>query len=725
MPTYERSDCRTGYSFEMTVNGVVLRFNLVTLAWIWTKVRYRLSLRVFEARVRWREGQAKKPWVAPRSDTPILPWQPLAAFPGNTATMPWATASLPSDEEVVAANELIAHRFKLLSSETISVVKEDDAQRASIAALAGELPPEAIARYRPIDWHGDFYRGYRWSPDTLYLDVKVGPFPGIDIKIPRELSRFQHVGALASGDHQAGAKEFLLQALDWIAANPVRRGVNWACTMDVALRAVNWIWALRLFEPVISNYPEALRTITGSLWEHGNHIENNLEYYEDCTGNHYLSDIAGLIYIGAACQDFAQSDRWLLFGLQELVSEMEREVLCDGAAHEASTHYHRLVAELFLSCAALAERVPAQRRERLLHVDRRAHRVRPPLRDPTTGQLNLTETGPMLPAAFYGSLSRMCELTARLTKPNGLVPQIGDNDSARAHKLPGAQTDETRDHAHIFATAGALLDRPDLRELGTKACTEAEMIAGDLCGRITTPTATPTQPSARLFNDIGWGVMRNETAWLAVSCGTNGQARRGGHGHNDKNSFELNVWGLDFIVDGGCPAYSSDPATRNRYRGTLAHNTVGIAGVEQDRWEPGLNGLFKLVERSSPRLEMTGDRQFVGSHSGFGPIHRRTFNLGNEGLEIDDYLDDMRERWINFNLDPAVAVHALSHVGDTVEADLRHRTGKSLLLTVAGVGAAEVGPGTFGVGFGQPQANLALRMRLTRIETQTRIHWVA
>ena len=34
----------------------------------------------------------------------------------------------------------------------------------------------------------------------------------------------------------------------WIAANPPGTGVNWACTMDVALRAVSWIWALTLFE---------------------------------------------------------------------------------------------------------------------------------------------------------------------------------------------------------------------------------------------------------------------------------------------------------------------------------------------------------------------------------------------------------------------------------------------------------------------------------------------
>ena len=103
-----------------------------------------------------------------------------------------------------------------------------------------------------------------------------------------------------------------------------------------------------------------------------------------------------------------------------------------------------------------------------------------------------------------------------------------------------------------------------------------------------------------------------------VTCGQNGSGGRGGHGHNDKNSFELNVRGRDFIVDGGCPAYTAAPDVRNRYRSTAAHNTVSVAGAEQDKWTAGVSGLFRLSQESAPHLTIEDDGTIVGTHAGFG-----------------------------------------------------------------------------------------------------------
>ena len=46
----------------------------------------------------------------------------------------------------------------------------------------------------------------------------------------------------------------------------------------------------------------------------------------------------------------------------------------------------------------------------------------------------------------------------------------------------------------------------------------------------------------------------------------NGKNGNGGHNHNDKLSFELNIFGQDFIVDGGCPFYTNSPDLRNSFR---------------------------------------------------------------------------------------------------------------------------------------------------------------
>ena len=50
--------------------------------------------------------------------------------------------------------------------------------------------------YQPIDWHSDFKSGYKWNPGTFYRDIRYGNVEGVDVKMPWELSRFQHLNTL-------------------------------------------------------------------------------------------------------------------------------------------------------------------------------------------------------------------------------------------------------------------------------------------------------------------------------------------------------------------------------------------------------------------------------------------------------------------------------------------------------------------------------------------------
>ena len=643
-------------------------------------------------------------------------WHPLATPPGNPVALPWGPQSVfPRDPGDAQYRAVLAHQFRVLAPRAVpfACVDVDGARRAAIRRLAAELPAAALAEYQPIEWHADLHTGYRWDPQQLHIDVRLAPQSGADIKIPRELSRFNHVGALARGEPEQGAVEFTLQVIDWIVANPVGRGANWACTMDVALRALNWVWGLRLFEPGVARFPGALQALRTSLWEHGAHIERHLEYYEELTNNHYLSDIAGLLHVAAAFPEFPEADRWLRFALQELVSEMERETLADGASHEASTYYHRLVAELFATSAALAERLPPQRRRRLAAVDPRLHRVRPPLRTAAEIGLNFNPAGRLLPQSFYARLRRMGEFTVALTKPNGRVPQFGDNDSARVHKLLGESVDG--DHRHLTAllarTAG-LGGAP----VDARADAEAQLIAGDL------EPAQAAGDAPAFFAEAGIGVLRNAQAWLAVTCGANGLGGRGGHGHNDKLSFELNIGGSDVIVDGGCPAYTGNPALRNRFRATAAHSTLVVEGREQDPLPPGPGGLFRLPQTCRPRLTRAGANCLVGAHSGYGPTHERSFTLESQALIIEDRFPGDAPRSLRFNLAPAVAPELAAAAAGTQRVELRIGE-RTILLEVTGAGAARVVEGCHSEGFGVPVATRALEIEVAAHATRTVIAW--
>ena len=46
--------------------------------------------------------------------------------------------------------------------------------------------------------------------------------------------------------------------------------------------------------------------------------------------------------------ELAAAGEWREFGLREMLNEMDKQVLADGADYEASTGYHRLKVELWL-----------------------------------------------------------------------------------------------------------------------------------------------------------------------------------------------------------------------------------------------------------------------------------------------------------------------------------------------------------------------------------------
>ena len=125
--------------------------------------------------------------------------------------------------------------------------------RQSVQRLLNQIQGD----YTPLDWQVDFRSGWRWDATALGVTSPIGHKPGVDIKLPWELARLQHLPALAGGYALGGqrgfgaaesyAREFQNQILDFSAANPAGWGVNWACAMDVAIRAANMALAWDLF----------------------------------------------------------------------------------------------------------------------------------------------------------------------------------------------------------------------------------------------------------------------------------------------------------------------------------------------------------------------------------------------------------------------------------------------------------------------------------------------
>jgi hypothetical protein len=428
------------------------------------------------------------------------------------------------------AEEAAAHRFDLLGSGPVD--------------LGPRLP-----------WHADFVSGYAWDRSSYFkdlvprLEAEFGR--GRDVKIPWELSRAQHLPALGQAFWITGDSRFYqafrAQVTDWIAANRAPFGVNWACPMDAAIRAVNWIWAWALFRPEIASDPPFASLLLRSLFTHGRYLAANPENGGPVTSNHYLADLLGLLFLGVLFRGSPEADVWKGTAIAEIVRESERQTLPDGVDYEASTAYHRLKTEMWLTALLLLER-----------------------------------SGFAFPA-LKARVRAMAEYTAHYTKPDGLAPQIGDNDDGRLQILGDYDADR-RDHRHLLAVAGLALGDPALFALAGPRWEEALWFFGPRrlreALRAAAPAVRRVAVTGRLFPHGGTAVLRHGDLYAILDAGPVGLQGLGAHAHNDTLSFEMQAGGRDLIVDPGTGCYTRDLGVRRRFRATAAHNTVRVDAEE-------------------------------------------------------------------------------------------------------------------------------------------------
>jgi len=467
-----------------------------------------------------------------------------------------------------------------------------------------------------IDWHTDFKSGGRWSPRAYHKLIRPMRSPkGADIKVPWELSRFQHLPTLGiaywcTGDEKY-PREFATEVAHWIASNPPGFGVNWASTMDVSIRVANWLWGWCFFKDSRAIDDQFGERFLKSVLIHGQHISNNPEIVcfegKRFTTNHYLSDLIGLVYIGIMLPELRDAREWLRAGVSGLEEEIDKQVHDDGCDFESSVPYHRLVLELFLYPALLC---------RLNGVD--------------------------LSDNYWTKLEKMLEFVAAYTKPDGEAPQIGDADDGRLHILGDYGSWNRCDHRYLLALGAELFEREDFRKAAGKRWEDAYWLTATLRREGLLPVRKSSRGSIRTlassaFEDSGFYVMRADNDYMIVSTGRVGTNGLGNHKHNDVLSFELCVQGTTLIVDPGTYLYTPDPVARNLFRSAAYHNTVQVDGAEINEFDPC--GLFLMKETACPRVivwESNPQHDYLeAEHYGFcrlpDPItHKRRIHFDKE-----------------------------------------------------------------------------------------------
>ena len=491
-------------------------------------------------------------------------------------------------ETVKDADNICNHNFNLLGSGKVNLGNE-------------------------INWHSDFKSGFMWNPQEYYINTSKHMYYFIgginaDVIVPWELSRCQHFVTLGKAywytQNEKYAKEFRDQIGHWIENNPIELGVNWVSTMDVSIRAVNWIWGYYFFHNSKNLSKEFKIKFAKNLFLHGRHITNNLEYR--AYNNHYLSCMVSLTYLGIFFRESEDGKKWLEKGINALKEEMKSQVYPDGVDFEVAMCYHRLVTELFISATVLCNK-----------------------------------NGIEFPEWFMNRLEKMIEFISYYTKPDGSAPLIGDNDDGRLHILSSYGNWDNNDHRYLASVVACLFNRPDLI-INFDFDEEAFWLLGGDIEKLSKLSKFKRKLGSKSFEDSGFYIIRHDDLHMILDCVSPDPNAFQGHKHNSALNFELFAYDKSFIVDPGSYVYTADKYMRNLFRSTKYHNVVEVDGEEQNYYNK--NEIFNMgddAEVHVSEFKITDQYDYIDAeHHGYkridNPIihQREVFFDKNDGFWV-------------------------------------------------------------------------------------------
>ena len=319
---------------------------------------------------------------------------------------------------------------------------------------------------------------------------------------------------------------------------------------EIAARRIqNWLYAWGSFAsaPTFPGLaPSLAEELLASLAAQAAHVRATLTPER----NHRTLELYALFLLPLAFPEL-DHDGSLAFATEALCRDLLDAFRPDGVHRESSTHYHLVALRTFIAARENAARY-----------------------------------GLDLGDVYDERLARACDFGLHVHRPDGRIPALSDSDSGS--------------YGELLAHAGRLLERPDFLWAAS---------AG----------AEGTPPLARKasFHDGGYYVQRSgwgegatafrDERFLVFDCGPLGD---GGHGHYDLLSLEAYGAGRPLVVDPGRYTYSEQGENLRRwFKGTAAHNTVCVDGLDQTPYRRGkprgpvAEGRF-LRRLRSPRLDV-------------------------------------------------------------------------------------------------------------------------
>ena len=544
------------------------------------------------------------------------------------------------------ADEICGHRFRLLGYENLEYGSE-------------------------IDWHLDLVHGKR-APMDPWFKIPFLDFAVVgDHKVTWELNRHQHLvtlakaGLLSGNNNDKYVRELVAQWRSWVRANPYPLGINWGSALEVAFRSLSWMWVDQLLAGA-AEYAELHSEIAPALAFHGRYIERYLSTYFS-PNTHLLGEAVALFFLGTLYPQMPGAARWKESGWRIVLREAGRQVRPDGVYFEQSLYYHVYALDFFLYARLLASR-----------------------------------NGMEVPLAYDAVLGRMLEVVAALAQA-GPAEGFGDDDGGRVWNPRRNRTEQMTDPLALGAVMYSREMYP--REFSAARLTEeAIWLFGNQAveklsvGHLSTQ-ASPAAHSLA-FPNGGLYVLADSQPFaqaMVVDAGPQGVGRSG-HGHADALSLRLTMNGRRWLVDSGSGVYiSKDPADRNTFRGTGAHNTMRVDEVDQAAADEPFSWTHIPVTQAENWIVGKSFTYFVGSHNGYARladpvVHRRhVLKIAGDLWLVRDVALGRTEHELEIRWHFAPDLEVQSEVRNDVRSDVRNSGAGRVEIRTAGVASSESG----------------------------------
>lgn len=525
---------------------------------------------------------------------PVPPPASLARF-----GQPWL--GLPSDPapHLAAAERILAGRFDVFALRDVELGFPPEWNRDP---KTGTLAPVT------------FGKTLNYRDETVVGDIKCLWEPNRHLMISDLAMAYRLSGELK----YAQGVQTLLES--WWQQCPYSLGANWSSALELALRLVSWSHAWQLLGGVDSPLFQGaggqafLQRWLASIYQHCHFIAGHFSRHSSAN-NHLFGELTGLHVAALTWPCWPESGAWLAQTERELEQQALLQNGPDGVNREQAIYYQHTVADEMLLCLL-------------------------------AGRANRRPRSP----AFLQRLVTMLEFIAAMMNVAGSMPMIGDADDAQLanwDKSPGANV-----YRSLLASGAALFGRSDFKLKAGRFDDKSAWLLGDAGRQDFDALPVVTQASLpRSFADGGYYIMgaRFDTPTevrLIADAGPLGYLGIAAHGHADALALSLSVAGQAVLVDPGTYAYHTQKQWRDYFRGTSAHNTLRIDGVDQSVSGGNFLWLRKARAQCLAWREDGAGQFWSASHDGYlalpDPVlHRREVSVAPDAARIvvDDVLE--------------------------------------------------------------------------------------